>query len=324
MQDRPAYIRKEQIMSTVLVPLDETAFAESILPDAEQLAGPDGRLLFVYVAARDGRASDVERYLSNEAQLLKARNYQVESRVLVGGDIPRAIDEGVTALGAEMVAVATHGVPHRGRLARSSVAWKTLAHSPVPILFRHAQPGRVRELDESGPQPVTIMVPLDGSPTAEQALPLAASLAAQWQGSLLLVQIGSEVAGGQAHLNEISGNLTVPAVDFEVLGDGVDPTGGKAYLDRLSQGLTVPVHTALGHGRAGEALARLAGEHAVTHVVMTSHGRTGLSRVLAGDVAADLIERLSLPIIVVPSLIESAHRSSDEMAAAPAGLSTPS
>ena len=56
MQDRPPYIRKEQIMSTVLVPLDETAFAESILPDAEQLAGPDGRLLFVYVAARDGRA----------------------------------------------------------------------------------------------------------------------------------------------------------------------------------------------------------------------------------------------------------------------------
>jgi len=136
----------------------------------------------------DGQ-SDVERYLSNEAQLLKARNYQVESRVLVGGDIPRAIDEGVTVLGAEMVAVATHGVPHRGRLARSSVAWKTLAHSPVPILFRHAQPGRVRELDESGPQAVTIMVPLDGSPTAEQALPLAASLAAQWHGSLLLVQI---------------------------------------------------------------------------------------------------------------------------------------
>ena len=30
-------------MPTVLVPLDETAFAESILPDAQQLAGPSGR-----------------------------------------------------------------------------------------------------------------------------------------------------------------------------------------------------------------------------------------------------------------------------------------
>jgi hypothetical protein len=35
-------------MPTVLVPLDETAFAESILPDARQLAGPGGRLVLVY------------------------------------------------------------------------------------------------------------------------------------------------------------------------------------------------------------------------------------------------------------------------------------
>ena len=268
-------------MSTVLVPLNETAFAESILPDAQQLAGPGGRLVFVYVAARRGRAgtqsSDtdaVERYLSNEAQLLQARGFQVTTKVLVGGDIPRAIDEGVTELGAEMVAVATHGMARGGRLARSSIAWKTLAHSPIPVLLRHAQEGQVRDLGETSSQPVTIMVPLDGSPTVERALPVAATLAAQWQGSLVLVQIGS------------------------------DATGGQAYLDRLAQDLKIPVQTALGHGRAGEALAQLAGEHAITHVVMTSHGRTGLSRVIAGDVAADLIERLSLPIIVIPSLAE--------------------
>jgi hypothetical protein len=41
-------------MSTVLVPLDETGFAESILPDAQQHAGPGGRLVLVYVVARRG------------------------------------------------------------------------------------------------------------------------------------------------------------------------------------------------------------------------------------------------------------------------------
>jgi hypothetical protein len=97
-------------MPTVLVPLDETAFAESILPDAQQLAGPGGRLVLVYVAARGGRASDVERYLSNEAQLLQGRGFQVATRVLTGGDIPRAIDEGVTELSAEM-ATAPAGLP---------------------------------------------------------------------------------------------------------------------------------------------------------------------------------------------------------------------
>ena len=69
---------------------------------------------------------------------------------------------------------------------------------------------------------------------------------------------------------------------------------------------------------------QLAGEHAITHVVMTSHGRTGLSRMIAGDVAADLIERLSLPIVVIPSLAELApapeERTVDDTASAPAGL----
>ena len=271
-------------MSTVLVPLDETGFAESILPDAQQLAGPSGRLVLVYVVARRGRGGDrssdidaVERYLSNEAQLLQARGFHVATKVLIGGDVPRAIDEGVTDLGAEMVAVATHGMARGERLARSSIAWKTLAHSPVPILLRHAQEGQVRDPGERGPQPVKIMVPLDGSLTAERALPVAAALAAQWQGSLVLVQSAS------------------------------DATGGQAYLDRIAQDVKVPVETALGQGRAGETLAQLAGEHAITHVVMTSHGRTGLSRMIAGDVAADLIERLSLPIVVIPSLAELAQ-----------------
>jgi nucleotide-binding universal stress UspA family protein len=252
----------------------------------------------VYVLARRGRGdiqssqtTDVERYLTNEGNVLQARGFQVATRVLVGGDIPRAIDEGVTELGAELVAVATHGTAHGGRLARSSIAWKTLAHSPVPILLRHAQEGQARDLGESGPGPVTILVPLDGSPTAEWALPVATKLASQLQGSLVLAQIGS------------------------------DTTGGQEYLDRLARDLAVPVQTALGQGTPGEALARLAGEHAVTHVVMTSHGRTGLSRVIAGDVAADLIDRVSLPIIVIPSLAELAQEPSEsalgEMAAAP-------
>jgi nucleotide-binding universal stress UspA family protein len=283
-------------MPTVLVPLNETAFAESILPDAEQLAGPGGRFVLVYVATHGERVSDLERYFSNEAQLLQSRGFQVVTRVLVGGDIPRAIDEGVTELGAEMAAVATHGTAHGGRLARSSIAWKTLAHSPVPNLLRHAQEGRVRDLDETGPEPITIMVPLDGSPRAEKALSVAAALATRWEGSLVLTHSGD------------------------------DATEGQAYLDRIAQNLTVPVQTVLGHGKPGEALARLAGEHAVTHVVMTSHGRTGLSRVIAGDVAAQLIDRLSLPIIVVPALAELAQqpeqRSQQEMAPAPAGLPT--
>lgn len=97
-----------------------------------------------------------------------------------------------------------------------------------------------------------------------------AALAAQWQGSVVLAQIGAEA------------------------------TRGQAYLDRMASNLTASVRTVLGQGKPGGALATLTQEHAITHVVVTSPGRTGLSRVIAGDAAAQLIDRLSLPIILVP------------------------
>lgn len=279
-------------MPTVLVPLDETAFAESILPDAEQLAGPSGRLILVYVAAHADQAADVERYLSNEAQLLQVRDYQVTIKVLVGGDIPRAIDEGLTHLDAQMVAVATHGT-HDGRLGRGSIAWKTLAHSPVPILLRHNQ--SVRSLDEPVPDQIRIMVPLDGSPRAEQAVPMASALATQWTGSLLLARMTD------------------------------DSVSGQAYLDRIAGTLTVPVQTVVRRGSPGEALTELVTEQGITHVVMTSHGRTGLSRMIAGDVAAHLIDRLSVPIVVVPALVALAQQPqpSADAAVAPAPARVP-
>jgi nucleotide-binding universal stress UspA family protein len=285
-------------MATVLVPLDETPFANFVFPDARWLAGPDGRLVLVYVLSsripkseRSDHVDNIQRYLSEEAHRLQGQHLRAEVKVFIGANIPRAIDEGVSDVGADFVAVATHGTEHR--LARSSIVWKTLAHSPVPILVRHAQEGQVREPDEPAPDPVIILVPLDGSARAERALTVAAALARQWQGSMLLAQIAD------------------------------DSMQGQAYLDRMAGGLTVPVRTMVRQGRPGEALVRLAREQGITHVVMTSHGRTGLSRVIAGDVAAQLIDRLSLPIIVVPVLAAQAKqpepRTAEEPAPAMAG-----
>jgi nucleotide-binding universal stress UspA family protein len=158
-------------MPTVLVPLDETPFAQSIFPDARRPAGPDGRIILAHVLSsrfrgleRSSHVDNVQRFLSVEAQRLQGHHLRVETKVFVGGDIPRGIDEGVTGVGAHCVAVATHGTTRGGRLARSSISWKALAHGPVPILLHHTQEGQVRDLDESDPQSVTIMVPLDGSP----------------------------------------------------------------------------------------------------------------------------------------------------------------
>jgi nucleotide-binding universal stress UspA family protein len=55
-----------------------------------------------------------------------------------------------------------------------------------------------------------------------------------------------------------------------------------------------------------EALIEAVDDWGITDVVMASHGRTGLARVILGSVADELIQRLHLPIIVIPALAAQA------------------
>ena len=55
-------------------------------------------------------------------------------------------------------------------------------------------------------------------------------------------------------------------------------------------------------GPTDEALIRAVAELGVTDIVMTSHGRTAVSRAIVGSVVDRLIHDLRCPIVVVPIL----------------------
>ena len=52
-------------------------------------------------------------------------------------------------------------------------------------------------------------------------------------------------------------------------------------------------------GRPARAIVEYADDHAVDHVVVGSHGRDGISRVLLGSVAETVIRRSPVPVTVV-------------------------
>lgn len=59
------------------------------------------------------------------------------------------------------------------------------------------------------------------------------------------------------------------------------------------------IDTELRFGRPSRELVEFAEEAAVDHVVLGSHGRTGLSRVLLGSVAETVVRRSPVPVTVV-------------------------
>ncbi len=81
-----------------------------------------------------------------------------------------------------------------------------------------------------------------------------------------------------------------------------DPTP-RAHLDRLAGelGPAVPVVTAIESGiPTAERIVQYADRHGVDLIVMGTHGRTGVSRVLLGSVAERVVRTASCPVLTVP------------------------
>jgi nucleotide-binding universal stress UspA family protein len=284
-------------MRRVLVPLDGTPLAETVLPDARRLAGGGGSLILIQdipaspVGAGPGavapeKHAEVDTYLQRVAGELRGDGALVEVHTMTVASVALAIDQAATLYQADMIAVATHGNGPLGRILHGRTAWRALARSPVPVLLRGPRDSVPAHVDRR-----KIMVPLDGSPFGESALPLAESMAQEWHAPLWLV-LAIETS---PHLQRET-SLSIPDILAEELA------ASREYLAEKERELTVETHTrTLISGQVAPALTDVAGEIGITDVVLASHGRTGLPRVIMGSVADGLIQRLSCPIVVIPA-----------------------
>jgi nucleotide-binding universal stress UspA family protein len=274
-------------MRRVLVSLDGTDLAASVLPDARRLAGPCGTLILIRTAGSDEDLDTCRDYLTNVVGQMEPDGTEVHP--LAPSDPAVAIDHAVLRFRADMVALATRGRDLAGIWQHGSVAWRAALRSTVPVLLRHSG------ADAAGParSDRRILIPLDGSVMAERAVSLARDLADEWGASILLVRIVAQ--------ND-------PMVDES--GDTVSEA--ERYLRSLAQTLGGDVQTEVRSGLVVESIAAICRDRQITDIVMTTHGRTGLTQVLIGGVAEEMVHRLGCPIIVIPALVGLAPLPTEE------------
>ena len=137
-----------------------------------------------------------------------------------------------------------------------------------------------------------ILVPLDGSTRAEQALPVAVRIARASGGSLLLVRVVPQpidYSGGWAPL--------VTAEMIEVEMDGATDYLKTVATSQLLAGIETRTEVAL--GMAAQYLIAVTEEHDCDLVVLCSHGRTGFTRWALGSVAHSLVHQSAVPVLVL-------------------------
>jgi nucleotide-binding universal stress UspA family protein len=72
----------------------------------------------------------------------------------------------------------------------------------------------------------------------------------------------------------------------------------EATLKRLhDEGIPCTYHVLVGH--AAETIVRFAEEHNFDKVVMGTHGRSGLTQLLLGSVAEDVLKKAKIPVVLV-------------------------
>ncbi len=142
---------------------------------------------------------------------------------------------------------------------------------------------------EGGVAYVNVLVPLDGSAFAEQALSVAQTLCRAYDANLTLMSVHP------------AGRRRMPAGDRRPLITG-EQTEREAYLAQLAHQLQragLSADFAVSFGSVADEIHALARDGNMDVVVMSTHGRSGLSRWLIGSVASSLIQRTRTPALLI-------------------------
>jgi len=262
----------------LLVPLDGSPEAESILPAARRLASAlSAGITLVSVVERPDVPPKQQGYLESKRKELSQGSCRATALLRTGRAAPEIVDLAGRP-NVEAVVMTTHGRRGIDRLKLGSVAEEVLRHAPVPMLV--ARP------DAASLEGGRLVVALDGSPAAERVLPDALRLARALGRPLDLVRVALPIA--------VAGGLGEPLVPLPV--DDPSP-----YLNALASRLDaggVEIRTVALEGRAAPQIVAHAQSERAGLLLLTTHGRTGLGRLLMGSIAEEMLRTAPCPVWV--------------------------
>jgi nucleotide-binding universal stress UspA family protein len=208
----------------------------------------------------------------------------VEFRVREGAaaeEILRAASE----IGADLIVLSTHGRTGLHRLLAGSVAEAVLRRATCPVLALHAPetrptaPGAIR----------VILHPTDFSDRAEAALRVARTLARDHGAHLLILHVEP--------FEFVEGVQPAVPLDPRTYYEPLREMRAKAE----SPDLKYPVEIQCLRGDPATGILRVAGDIRCDLIVLGTHGRSGVGRLLMGSVAEAVLRRSTCPTLIVKS-----------------------
>jgi len=279
------------MLDKILVPLDGSVTAEAILPHVRRLLRRhDSEVILLRVAVPP---TSEDQMTVVEAILAAAREYIAGVRDRLGQQGVRAraevrmgpaagtILDAAEEEGVSLIALATHGRTGLRRALFGSVAEHVVRKSPVPVLavrpfwtYELLPPGRTESQPFKG-----ILVPTDRSDLSMQVLAPSIELAKLFDARIVFLHV-------LAPEERAKGDEALARERLKEFAAKAEAKGVKAI-------------TLVDKGDVAKTILDNARFHGCDLIAITTHGRSGVSRLVTGSVTEEVLRGATLPLLVV-------------------------
>ena len=292
----------------ILVPLDGSELAERPLSAALMIAeAVTGQIVLLTAVTSEQMIEEIMepgpelRRRLIQAGEAEAQSYlkSVRNRLmptpaalkteLASGPAAQAILDYAQSEDIDLIFMSSHGRSGVSRWAYGSVADKVLHHASCAVAIIRAQ-AEVAPLASK-----RILVPLDGSETAETALTPALNLAQAIGGELLLLRVID--LPSIPDIRQLTGSSRE-----QIIAD--EQHRADNYLQSVKQSFSQtqrPITTHVAVGPAAEAIIEYADQQSVGLVLISSHGRSGIGRWVFGSVTEKVLQAINCASLVIPT-----------------------
>lgn len=249
-------------------------------PAAEGLHFPEGSELLARVMEMS--STELAQWISDKGHETP-RIKEVQVRGFAAG--PLILDYAASH-DIDLIVMGTHGRRGPARFFLGSVATEVVRHSDCPVMtLRETDPPREIEAIE------TLLVPVDFSRHSMVAVAHARELAARYDAALQLLHVVElqtypTLYGPTATAFDVN---ELKRLSFEAMDRVMEQTPGpEVIFDKF-----------VTSGRVASEIATFADEYKSDLVVISTHGLSGLERMLTGSTTEQVVRLLDCPVFTV-------------------------
>jgi nucleotide-binding universal stress UspA family protein len=291
----------------LLVPLDGSPMAESVLPITAQLARKIlASVTLIHVVEKDPPETiHGQRHLTNSEQAENYLRTMASSSIFEGievsfhlheagvRDVSQSISDHTEELDQDLVVLCTHGSSGLRGILYGSIAQQVISFGNTPVLLINPSSGNFASKFEN------FLVPLDGNPDHEQSLTYASMLAKMCGAKIHLLiaipQFGT-MSGELTPTNRFLPGTTTKMMDMIV-------PDAEAYLSQLQKRIEsggLQVTTSTSRNKPGSAIPKTAKTINADLIILATHGKRGAEAFWSGSITPKISKSSKVPLLLVP------------------------